>query len=90
MSVEMSVERTAQVEMLIRFFNMQAGTSYKVSNDKNRETVVQAIERANGDIVKLKNYIRNYANGGNRNISDCFDAFEVEEVKEEKVEEQPM
>lgn len=34
MSVEMSQERVSQVEMLIRFFNMQAGRSYRVSGEK--------------------------------------------------------
>lgn len=71
MSVEMSQERVAQVEMLIRFFNMQAGTSYKVSIERNQKAVSDAIDRANGDIVMLKNYISDYVkevlvNAGNQ------------------------
>lgn len=50
MSEEM---RSQQIEMLIRFYNMQAGTSYKVSNQANREAVSLAIDRADGDIVSL-------------------------------------
>lgn len=80
----MSEERVAQVEMLIRFFNMQAGTSYKVSNEKNREAVNAAIDRANGNMVLLKNYIRSYVNEKKDIIlTDCFDSF----VGEEKTEE---
>lgn len=82
----MSEERVAQVEMLIRFFNMQAGTSYKVSNEKNRTSVDYAIDRANGNIVELKNYVRKYANEGKgNNLSECFDLFVGE--TEQKVEE---
>lgn len=86
----MSEERVAQVEMLIRFFNMQAGTSYKVSNEKNREAVNLAIERAGGDIVKLKNYIRSNANSGNKNLADCFDGFSEEPKQEQEQVEMPF
>lgn len=86
----MSEERVAQVEMLIRFFNMQAGTSYKVSNKKNREAVNLAIERAGGDIVKLKNYIRSNANGGNKNLAYCFDCFSEEPKQEQEQVEMPF
>lgn len=86
----MSEERVAQVEMLIRFFNMQAGTSYKVSNEKNRNAVNMAIERANGNIIELKNYVRSWVNENkdNKNLSECFDLF-AGNKEEPKVEEQP-
>ena len=85
----MSEERKAQVEMLIRFFNLQAGTSYKVSNEKNRTAVNLAIDRANENIVELKNYVRKYASDGSKDLSECFDLFVGETQKEEpKTEEQ--
>ena len=88
----MSEERKAQVEMLIRFFNLQTGTGYRVSYGKNIEAVNSAIERANNDVVKLKNYIREYANthkGDEINLIECFDLFVGETQKEEpKTEEQ--
>lgn len=83
----MSEERVAQVNMLIQFFNMQGGTSYKFSTVTNQEVVNSAIERAGGNIVKLKNFIREYVNNHKgTNLIDCFDAFIGEE---EKQEEQP-
>ena len=99
MSVEMSNERVAQVEMLIRFFNMQAGTSYKFSTEVNRNAVNSCVERANGNMVAVKNYVRNYVNEHKgTNLVDCFDSFEgvveakevvVEQTKQEVVPEKP-
>lgn len=40
MSVEM---KSQQIEMLIRFFNMQAGASFRVGRQENREAVSGAI-----------------------------------------------
>lgn len=88
MSVEMSQERVAQVEMLIRFFNMQAGRSYKVSNEKSRSIINDCIDRNKGDIVAIKNYVRTYC-GDNKDatIEECFDLCNlfVEEKKEEPI-----
>ena len=79
-------EREAQIEMLIRFFNLQAGTSYKVSNEKNREAVSKAIERANGDIIKLKNYIRNSVTADKSvYLIDCFEGFAAEFKQEQEL-----
>ena len=88
MSVEMSQERVAQVSMLIRFFNMQAGRSYKVSNEKSRSIINDCIDRNKGDIVAIKNYVRTYC-GDNKDatIEECFDLCNLfaEEKKEEPV-----
>ena len=93
MSVEMSNERVAQVEMLIRFFNMQAGRSYRVSGEKSRETVNSCIDRNKQDIVAIKNYVRKYCNENkDAELETCFDLCNlfVEEKEEvEIVEVQP-
>lgn len=89
MSVEMSKERVAEVNMLIQFFNMHNGTSYRFSTEVNQKAVNSAIERANGNIVTLKNFIRTYV-GEHKgtNLIDCFDSFEgIPEVKEVVVEQ---
>ena len=89
MSVEMSKERVAQVEMLIRFFNMQAGTSYKFSTEMNKNAVNVAIEKANNDIVALKNFVRSYVNENKgTSLVDCFDSFmaKTNVIQEQKVE----
>ena len=86
MSVEMSKERVEQVEMLIRFFNMHAGTSYKISIEKNRNAVNMAIERSNGDVVGLKNYVRNYVNEQKGNILiNCFESYDGNKKEEPQV-----
>lgn len=79
MSEEM---RSQQIEMLIRFFNMQAGTSFRVGKKENRDAVAGAIERANEDIVGIKNFVREWASahkGEEVSVIDCFDAFKKEE-----------
>ena len=91
MSEEM---KNQQIEMLIRFFNMQAGTAFRVGKQENRDAVSGAIDRADGDIVAIKNFVREWASahkGEEVSVIDCFDAFKkqepasapaVEEVKE--------
>ena len=87
MSVEMSQERVAQVEMLIRFFNMQAGRSYRVSGEKSRETVSNCIDRNKQDIVAIKNYVRTYCNENKEaELETCFDLCNLFEEKEKKEE----
>ena len=79
MSVEM---RSQQIEMLIRFFNMQAGASFRVGKKENREAVSGAIDRADGDIVAIKNFVREWASAHKDDevsVIDCFDAFKKEE-----------
>ena len=79
MSEEM---KNQQIEMLIRFFNMQAGTSFRVGKQENRDAVSAAIDRAGGDIVAIKNFVREWASvhkGEEASVIDCFDAFKKEE-----------
>lgn len=79
MSEEM---KNQQIEMLIRFFNMQAGTSFRVGKKENRDAVSSAIDRADGDIVAIKNFVREWASvhkGEEASVIDCFDAFKKEE-----------
>lgn len=91
MSEEM---RSQQIEMLIRFFNMQAGTSFRVGKQENRDAVSGAIDRADGDIVAIKNFVRDWCSEKRGEyIIDCFDAFNKEEpapsaaVEEAQVQE---
>lgn len=79
MSEEM---KNQQIEMLIRFFNMQAGTSFRVGKQENRDAVSAAIDRADGDIVTIKNFVREWASAHKCeevSVIDCFDAFKKEE-----------
>lgn len=89
MSEEM---RSQQIEMLIRFYNMQAGTSFRVGKPENRSAVNSAIERANGDIVKVKNAVREWVNNHNDDMQSsgavivCFDTILCEKKEEPKPE----
>lgn len=66
----------ALIDMMIRFYNLQKGTKYKVSNEHNRNVVADAIERANGDIVSLKNHIREAVKKEPSNLDDVFDSYQ--------------
>lgn len=64
------------IDMMIRFYNLQKGTKFKVSNIHNRNVVADAIERANGDIVSLKNYIREAVKDEHNTFEDVFDGYQ--------------
>lgn len=88
-------QRQEQIEMLIRFYNMQAGTSFRVGKYENQCAVNSAIERADGDIVKVKNAVREWVNH-HTNIATasgavitCFDAILFDEVEKAEPEETP-
>lgn len=72
MSEEMKKQ---QIDLLIKFFNMQAGTSYQFGTKANRETVERAMSRANEDIVTLKNFVREWCKENKGSPIDCFDSF---------------
>lgn len=75
------------IDMMIRFYNLQKGTKYKVSNEHNRNVVADAIERANGDIVSLKNYIREAVKKEPSNLDDVFDSYQnASKVETQQVE----
>lgn len=74
--------KSQQIEMLIRFYNMQAGASFRVGKQENRDAVSAAIDRADGDIVTIKNFVREWASAHKDeevSVIDCFDAFKKEE-----------
>ena len=56
--MEMANDRKKQVEFIISFFNMNAGTRYKFSNDNNQQIVNEAIEFANGDIREIREFLK--------------------------------
>lgn len=66
----------ALIDMMIRFYNLQKGTKYKVSNEHNRDVVADAIQRADGDIVSLKNYIREAVKKEPSSLDDVFDNYQ--------------
>ena len=66
-------------EMLIRFYNMKAGTKFRPSNERNVLRVQMALDRADGNVEVLKDHVRKYvADNADVAKSDmwiCFDSF---------------
>lgn len=67
----MSQVNTEQAIMLIRFFNMQAGASFKHSNEANINAVSECIDKV-VDIVSIKNFIREWVKTNTANVINCF------------------
>lgn len=81
-----------QMQMLIQFFNFQTGTAFRFSTARNQISVEQAIERAGGEIGRVKEHIRKYASEHkDKEVSlvDCFDSFWIEAKPEPKAVEEP-
>ena len=78
-------------KMLIRFYNTQAGTSYKSSNEWNQNRVLEAYERANENVSEIKDFIKKWVTDnpeearGKSGITSCFGSFVPS-----KAEEQPQ
>lgn len=49
---------TETIAMIIRFYNMQAGTAFRCSNEYNQAVTSDALERVNDDIKFLKEHIK--------------------------------
>jgi hypothetical protein len=69
--------------MLIKFYNMQAGTAFRSSNENNKSIVDGALTRINDDVSSLKNHIRTFCKENmDCNTSDgfnrCFESVKVE------------
>lgn len=66
---------TETAKMLIRFYNMQASTAFRAGNTSNQKVVLEALDRA-GDVVTLKNHIREYVrNNDDKDLVRCFEAY---------------
>ena len=69
-------KRTETAMMLVKFYNMQNGTAFRSGNQVNQKAALDALDRANGDVVAVKNYIREYASKEtNKDIITCFEGF---------------
>lgn len=73
------VNRNEIAEMLIRFYNMQAGTSCRTRNEKSQSVVLAAYDRSGEDIIDLKNHIREWV-ASHKDKQDnrmmvCFESY---------------
>ena len=86
----MADKRIETASMLIKFFNIQAATSFRTGNPTNQQVVLDALDRANGDIIAVKNHIRKYVGNGEKDIIACFESFKaVVDVQAVEVPAQP-
>lgn len=77
MAREFSDKERATAQMIIRFFNMQAGTAYRYNNSDSRtEMIVSGIEKAGG-VTEFRDAIRSFCRGkdfakDNKQFEDVF------------------
>lgn len=69
--------------MLIKFYNMQAGTAFRGWSESNQRIVIDTINRMNDDITAIKNHVRTWVSENPTylntrfSISDCFGSCKV-------------
>ena len=73
----MEQNRIETAKMLMSFYNAQAGTSYRLGdNERKTNIVLNALDRANGDVRALKDHIKEYVAGNPESKPmDCFEEF---------------
>lgn len=86
----MENRREEVCKMLIRFYNMQNGTARRLGADSST-AINAALDRANDDVVQLKNHIREWSKSEDKTDSliDCFNAFVGVKVEAEVKVEAP-
>ena len=96
--------RSSVAEYLIKFYNAQAGTSFKARNERNQQMVLKAFDKSGEDTVAVKKHIRKWIadhdseKASNNAIALCFEAFPwgtqeqpvTAEVKSEPVTDQQV
>ena len=80
-------EQIEVARMLIRFYNLQAGTSFRISYDKNQEIVLRALDAMDGNVKALKEEIKKYAQKttgiAEKPFEDCFESIIFDNRKAE-------
>ena len=62
-------------KMLIRFYNVQAGTSFKSSNESNQNSMEMSLAFCDGNVSMLKDYIRGWVHD-HKEESQTKDGYE--------------
>lgn len=79
----MEAKKIEEVKMIIRFFNMQAGTGISATAMTNQGIANTCLDRIGGDVVVVKNHIRKWCaeHKGEGNLTnrfeECMEAIEV-------------
>lgn len=87
-----TTEQIETARMLIRFYNLQAGTSFRISYDKNQEIVLRALDAMDGNVKALKEEIKKYAQEttdiAEKPFEDCFESIIFDNRKAEVAQPQ--
>lgn len=78
-------EKEEQISMLIRFFNVEAGTNFKVDEVYNRNLAASAIEKITDKRGKVGDHIKKMVARGEKRISNVFKSYGEDETQEEEV-----
>ena len=80
------------VKMLIRFYNIQAGTSFRNGNEANQKVMLSALEKCDftvGTVKQLiKEFIQTHPADAKGNLSSFLDYVEIKTSKEKKIEQE--
>ena len=85
--------RIETAKMLIRFYNMQAGTSFRNGNENNQKVILEVLDAMDGNVVDVKNHIRAWTKdnaeqaGTYDGFRECMDAALTLANEKKKVEE---
>lgn len=83
--MSMAANYEQEIQMLIRFFNMQTSCSFKVSVERNKEAMKKCLEM--GNAYEVKNFIREYAEThekGSNDIIECCEMFCERKISENR------
>lgn len=92
--MENNTKNYETIVMLIKFYNLQAGTAFRFGKKENQDVINEALERV--DVVTLKNHIRKYVVDNSPantqyHFMNCFKTAGLEEEKKvEEVQPQPQ
>lgn len=82
---------TETLSMLIRFYNMQAGTSFRTNNEWNQKRMNEALTRADGDIASVKTHIRKWVSENselatkNDGFNLCIDSYKSDAPQSQSI-----
>lgn len=81
-------KRIEIAEMVLKFYNMQAGTSFRTRNEVNQNSVLKALDALGGDVVALKNKVRTWVADhpadARGNCVWCFNAIAADAIADKK------
>lgn len=87
-------EQIETARMLIRFYNLQAGTSFRISYDKNQEIVLKALDAMDGNVKALKDEIKKFtqetADIASKPFEECFETIVFDNKKVAQPVAQPQ